>query len=210
MRRISTEKLKDVLDRHYKWLLEEKGGVPADLSYTDLSKADLSYARLELANLYHADLSNANLSKTNLCGADLSNADLSGANLSGSWLYAANLSKTRLYETNLSNATLYYTNLSEANLQDANILGADFSCAVLKDTILDGKMFVSFRYQKEVALYAGTDKIRIGCLTHPISHWALNFEKIGTKYGYSSEQIEKYGEFIKKCEMDYNSAKVCN
>ena len=64
---MTKKEIKEVLDKHAKWLRCEAVGSRADLSRADLSRADLS----------RADLSGANLS-----GADLSGANLSGANLS--------------------------------------------------------------------------------------------------------------------------------
>ena len=69
---MNAEKLKEILDKHLKWLRNEDGGERAYLSRTDLSCADLSGANLSGAYLSRADLSDA----------DLSCADLSGANLS--------------------------------------------------------------------------------------------------------------------------------
>ena len=84
---MDVNKLKDVLDKHLKWLRDEDGGERANLSWADLSGADLSGADLSRANLSRADLSRADLSGadlswSNLSGADLSRADLSGADLS--------------------------------------------------------------------------------------------------------------------------------
>jgi uncharacterized protein YjbI with pentapeptide repeats len=50
-------KLKDILDKHLKWLRKEDGGERADLSGADLSGAYLSWANLSGANLSGADLS---------------------------------------------------------------------------------------------------------------------------------------------------------
>ena len=94
-------KLKDILDKHLKWLRGEDGGERADLSWADLSRA----------NLYGANLSWANLSRANLFGANLSWADLSRANLSGA---------------NLSGADLSWADLSGANLSRANLSGANY------------------------------------------------------------------------------------
>ena len=60
-------KLKDILDKHLKWLRNEDGGKRANLSRADLSGANLSWANLSwadlsVANLLWADLSGANLS----------------------------------------------------------------------------------------------------------------------------------------------------
>ena len=101
--------LKEVLEKHRKWLTDEEGGECADLSRADLSWANLSKANLSKANLSRANLSWANLSKANLSGADLSEANLSKANLS-----KANLSRANLSKANLSGADLSRANLSEA------------------------------------------------------------------------------------------------
>jgi hypothetical protein len=66
MKTITEQELKDILDKHSKWLRNEDG----------------VRANLTRANLYGADLSGADLSDANLSGADLTRANLSGANLS--------------------------------------------------------------------------------------------------------------------------------
>ena len=179
MKRISAKKLKDVLDKHNKWLSDKEGGHRADLSYSNLSEANLFATNLPGADLSGANLSGAKLRYANLSEANLSNADLSGASLSLASLSLANL----------SGANLRYANLSGANLFGTNLL--------------------YFNHERDGAVYIGLDNIQIGCLSHTIKHWVDNFEKIGIEYRYTAEQIEKYGEFIKKCEMDYNSTKVC-
>ena len=55
-------KLKDILEKHSKWLKGEDGGERADLRSADLRSADLSYANLHYADLRYADLHYANLS----------------------------------------------------------------------------------------------------------------------------------------------------
>ena len=76
---MTSEKLKEILEKHQLWLDCAPEGSKADLSGADLSGADLSGANLSGANLRWADLSGANLSGANLSGADLRWADLSGA-----------------------------------------------------------------------------------------------------------------------------------
>ena len=122
-------RLKEILDKHLKWLRNEDGGFRADLSGADLSCADLSGADLSGANLYCADLSGADLSGANLCCADLycadlSYANLSRANLSGANLSCADLSYANLSRANLSGANLYCVNLSGADLYCVNLSGA--------------------------------------------------------------------------------------
>ena len=97
-------KLKDILDKHLKWLRGEDGGERADLSWADLSRANLYGANLSWANLSWANLSWANLSWADLSWADLSRANLYGANLSWANLSWADLSRANLYGANLSGA----------------------------------------------------------------------------------------------------------
>ena len=78
---MNNEKLKDILDKHLKWLKGEKGGERADLSGAYLSGAYLSRADLSGAYLSGADLSGAYLSGADLSRAYLSRADLSGAKI---------------------------------------------------------------------------------------------------------------------------------
>ena len=126
------QKLKNILDKHLKWLRGENGGKRANLSGADLSGADLFRANLSRANLSGANLSGADLSGANLSGANLSWADLSWANLFRANLFRANLSGADLSwadlsGANLSGADLSWANLSGADLSRANLSGADLS-----------------------------------------------------------------------------------
>ena len=119
LRRISKEKLAEVLCEHEKWL-DSNGeeGKRANLSGADLSwanlfrinlsGADLSRANLSCANLFRANLSGADLSGADLSRAYLSEADLSGANLSGADLHYANLCHTKLENVKYNDATQYF------------------------------------------------------------------------------------------------------
>lgn len=89
---MTQEKLNEILAAHKKWWNAELGGVRADLSGADLSRASLRYANLRYADLSGADLSRADLSRASLRYANLSGADLSGADLGGADLSYANLS----------------------------------------------------------------------------------------------------------------------
>ena len=86
------QELKNILDKHLKWIRGENGGKRADLS------------------------------GANLFGANLSRANLSGANLSGANLFEANLFEANLFRANLSGADLFEANLSRANLSGANYI----------------------------------------------------------------------------------------
>ena len=66
--------IKEILNKHKKWLFGESGGERANLCGANLRNADLCDANLCGANLRNADLCDANL-----CGANLRNADLCDA-----------------------------------------------------------------------------------------------------------------------------------
>jgi hypothetical protein len=109
MRTISEQELKDILDKHGKWLRSEDGGERANLSRANLSGANLSRANLSGANLSGANLSRANLSGANLSRANLSWADLSGADLSGADLSRADLSGANLIVFQFQRHWAYFT-----------------------------------------------------------------------------------------------------
>jgi uncharacterized protein YjbI with pentapeptide repeats len=56
MKTYSKQELKDVLDKHGKWLRHEDGGDRAYLSHADLRYANLNSASLHAAKLNYADL----------------------------------------------------------------------------------------------------------------------------------------------------------
>jgi len=99
MKTISEQELKNILDRHGKWLRNEEGGERADLSYADLSSANLRSADLRSADLSYADLSSANLRSADLSYADLSYADLRSADLSYADLMTFQFQKHTAYFT---------------------------------------------------------------------------------------------------------------
>lgn len=94
MRTISQKELKEILNKHKKWLNDEDGGKRANLRYVYLQGVDLQ-------------------------GADLRGADLQGANLQFSKLQGADLQGANLRET-----CLQCVHLQGANLKDANVYGA--------------------------------------------------------------------------------------
>ena len=95
MRTIAKKELREILDKHKKWLNDEDGGKRANLRYVYLQGFDLQ-------------------------GADLRNADLQGADLQFTKLQGADLR-----EANLRFTCLQCVHLQEANLWNANVYGAD-------------------------------------------------------------------------------------
>jgi len=169
MRIISEQELKDILDKHGKWLRNEEGGQRANLSSADLSSVDLSYADLSSVDLSYADLRFANLRFANLSSADLSSVDLS------------------------------YADLRFANLSSADLSSVDLSYADLSSVDLSYADLVLFQFLRHQAFFTLDGTLRIGCQVMPITEWVLGFEEIGKQEGYSSTQIKAYGNFIKMC-----------
>jgi uncharacterized protein YjbI with pentapeptide repeats len=140
---MDNEKLKEILERHRKWLNDEDGGEranlyganlrEADLREADLRGADLCGANLCGANLCGANLYGANLREANLREADLREASLYGADLCGANLYGADLCGANLYGANLYGANLYGANLREANLREADLREANLYGANLRE-----------------------------------------------------------------------------
>ena len=84
--------IKEILEKHRKWLANEAGGSRANLSGAYLRGAYLRGAYLRGAYLRGAYLSGADLRCADLRGADLSDAYLSCADLRGADLSGADLS----------------------------------------------------------------------------------------------------------------------
>lgn len=162
MRTVTNDELREILDKHSRWLENGYEGERADLSgtnliganlidvnlpYANLIGADLTCANLRYANLNHTNLGEANLKGTSfshvsLNHSDLTDADLRHANLRFSDLRYANLSHADLSEANLRNvdfrfAKLECANLRSADLRHANVAYADLNRARYDDTILN-------------------------------------------------------------------------
>jgi len=88
---MTQEELKHVLKLHTKWILNNSGGVKADLRGANLEEANLREADLRRADLRNANLRGADLRNTNLRGADLRKADLRETDLRGAYLREADL-----------------------------------------------------------------------------------------------------------------------
>ena len=183
------EELQEVLRLHALYLQGDASGERADLHC-----ANLQGANLRDTNLQSANLQGANLRDTNLQGADLRGANLQDANLQGANLHCAALHGANLHCANLRGADLH-----SANLQGANLWGADLQGADLRGTVLENRALLTFQYNKHTAYYFGDGMLQIGCEKHELSKWLAEFEGIGKKHGYSSDEIAKYGKFIKGC-----------
>jgi hypothetical protein len=81
---MTADELRDVLDKHAKWLRCEDGGERANLTRADLTGANLAWADLTAANLTAANLTGADLTRADLTRADLTAANLTRADLCSS------------------------------------------------------------------------------------------------------------------------------
>lgn len=131
------DKLKEILEKHEKWLNGQEGGERAvlwhaDLKHVILSHANLRYANLDCTNLDGADLSYTDLHGASLCGAHLYGVDLNFAKLNFANLYGVNLYNANLSYANLDYANLDYASLFSANLYEVNFRGASMRYADLR------------------------------------------------------------------------------
>ena len=124
----TNEKLKEIIEKHKKWLNYKKDGEKANLQGADLWSADLQGADLRRADLWSANLRSTNLQGADLQGADLRSADLQGADLRSANLQGADLRNVDLWRADLQSADLQGADLRGADLQGANL---DFSCLPL-------------------------------------------------------------------------------
>ena len=44
---------------------------------------------------------------------------------------------------------------------------------------------------------ASRTEITVGCERHPVTEWLTRYEEIGGRHGYTPEQIEEYGIYLK-------------
>lgn len=157
MRIISEQELKDILDKHNKWLNNCEGGEranlrSADLSLANLNSIDLSFANLSLANLHYANLRSANLHSANLSSANLRSTDLSFANLSSAYLSSADLSFANLYSANLNSADLGFANLSFAvgfKFVPIQIINTKYFITIFEDHVIWGCHKMTFEEVKD-------------------------------------------------------------
>lgn len=154
MIKYTADELKDILEKHAKWLENDEGGRRAYLDNADLRDAklnsvNLSGASLVRANLYGADLYKANLEKADLMGAYLDNADLTEANLKHADLrfakiYMASIAEANLELAELGDAYLEWTDFSGANLKGANLINSELHGARLDTAIMSRDTRINF------------------------------------------------------------------
>ncbi len=186
--------LEEILKKHKAWLNGEIGGERADLRSANLRDADLRFTNLQYANLRDADLRDADLRFTNLQYANLRDADLRSANLQSANLRSANLQSANLQYANLRSANLQSANLRSANLRSANLQSANLQCADLQSADL-----LIFQHNRATAYFTFDGHIIIGCQNLTVKDWVKRYKAIGKEEGYTKDEINSYGIFIKLC-----------
>jgi hypothetical protein len=107
-----------------------------------------------------------------------------GANLYGANLDGANLTRANLYGANLDGANLYGANLDGANLT--------------AETKIDRVAIVLIGSRHVITAYA--DRVRIGCHERSYESWLKIYRKVGEEEGYTPEQIDEYGDLIRRAQ----------
>ena len=108
------------------------------------------------------------------------------------------LSDSNLRGSDLSDSDLRYSNLSYSDLRDSNLSYSNLSGSDLSDSI----GIVSFTFKKHLAVSFFNKEIlttKIGCEQLPTIEFLAKHKDIGIKNGYSEEEINAYGAFIKLC-----------
>ena len=119
MKPITSEELKNVLEKHEKWLKGEEDGERAVLDGASLNGASLRGASLD-----NAFLNGASLDDALLCDASLNGASLDGASLCWALLDGASLNGASLDNASLNGALLRGASLNGASLDGASLNGA--------------------------------------------------------------------------------------
>jgi hypothetical protein len=172
------KQLKEIIDKHWKWLANEEGGKQANLAKANLARADLSTANLSGANLAMANLSMANL-------------------------YRTNLSRVNLAMANLAMANLTRANLSTVNLSRANLVGAKLSGSNVRYASSDVKRVKSICVDTWAVVYT-KDVMAIGCEQHSIAEWwEFTDSEIDAMHNKALEWWKKWKPILQQIIADY-------
>ena len=186
MKKISKEKLQEIVKSHGKWWRNEDGGQRAYLRDANLRGADL-----QRTDLQGADLQGANLRYANLQGADLQRTDLQGANLRGACLRDAKLQGANLRGVCLRDANLRGADLQRTDLQGANLRGADLQRTNLRGAYLPNGIYqvVGCGSENRCTTYDSiNDHVICGCWDDENENQLESFEQhIKAIYGTDGE-----------------------
>ena len=150
-KKISKEKLEEVLKQHVLWLKDSKNGKCADfgeydleeveLSGVNLSKADFTRANLSKTKLVGANLTGAKLCHASLDGIDLTDAILDKADLESAFLCFSTALRLRAEQANFTNCTLWANDFTEAKMAKANFMYAHLGDSIFNSADLSNCEF---------------------------------------------------------------------
>ena len=181
---MNKEQLKEILEKHEKWLKGEEGGERANLAGAILRGADLENADLVGAILREADLRGANLRRAILRGADLAEADLRGADLR----------EANLRRANLRGAILRYADLAETNLAEANLRGVNTDCVFSKNIYSIDNIGT---FQGKVTFVPELNKVFAGCWNGTLDQFLVKGIEMNKGNKREKRNIEIAHEFFK-------------
>jgi hypothetical protein len=144
MRVLTSEEIKNKLEKHALWLEDHDTGECADFSYIDFTGIDFSFRDLDLryadfreAQLQHANFREAQLQHANFRGAQLQGADFREAQLQGAYFRDADLQYADFRFAQLQHADFREAQLQHANFRGAQLQGSDFRGADLRGADID-------------------------------------------------------------------------
>ena len=88
---------------------------------------------------------------------------------------------------------------ARADLSVANLRGADLNGAKTDENTALDRWTLTLVGSRHVITLAESG-VQIGCHSHPITQWLAEYKEIGLESGYSAEQIDEYGELLRKAE----------
>lgn len=155
--------LKEIIERHEKYLYDGLNNMKADLSDANLRFADLSKVNLRDANFSGADLTGANFDDAHLADANFSHANLHHTSFYGSFLASADFSYSTIMLSDFNSTHLNYANFNHSiikhtNFSGADLTGVDFTKAkgslldyrkgkILKESIIGYKLCISKKHK---------------------------------------------------------------
>ena len=188
MKKLTQEKLNEMLDQHELWRENRNIGKRLDISYCDVSGLDFSNRNMRGSNMSGAYMRGVNMSGANMRGLNMSGADMRGAYMSD-----ANMS-----DANMSGANMRGADMSDANMSGANMRGSNIDYVSLFDATGNSVNIITIQLGKYTVNYTH-DRMQIGCKNYPIKEW-FNFsdEKIESMDNRALDWWNKYKYFIKQ------------
>ena len=83
LRKISEDDLREILEKHEKWLNDEDGGEKADMQQSDMQRANMQRANMQRANMKWADMRGVDMQQSDMRGADMRGANMQWADMRG-------------------------------------------------------------------------------------------------------------------------------